>query len=699
MADVMPSAICHLTPAIAMTTRLHTLRSQLTGLRHARASARQLTAWTAVGTAVLWALIGVFVVDFLLQREVAAPQRAILLLIAAAAVAWAWYKYARPLLAVQESEVDMALLVERQQQLDSDLVAAIQFEDDVQGRWGSRQLELAVIDYVGTVGDGIDVYQGFDRSQLNRRLKIFGITAALVTIAGLIFPGYLAAFANRLALGSQHYPSATQIKSLAVNGRNVLIGNGMQPVNIRCAEGRGVEFLLRVEGRLPEKGLARLSARERFEKTDVELTPLTEEQRLLRLQRAEQMVVAAQSSSETDLAGPWFEELASLVQTEAPDPWAQLQLDNQTLSASELGTQVQAKLKDIAQIISGLTSDWPKGAQSGAALYAGQLPRLNEAVRYRVTLGDAYTDPAEIAMIALPAVEATLTPVPPKYAAKTLAAEPTGRQAAVLIGSQVKLAIECTNHKPLKEAWVVIRPASGNQANRYNLKALDGERQKWTLDAASPLDQVNEELRYEIQATDEDGLHLETPIKGSIRIRVDKPPIAVAATVHRVVLPGARPSIQYRAGDDFGLHKLALEVEVERQLAAGVAPMPAGISAADASTDPAPEMKVETTEISLLKASPISVDRLPLADKASINLANLQLDPQRGPLAKGDRLKVVLLAQDDRGGPGETFRSEPIIIEISDDLGVLSAVGEADPQAAQRIDEILKRELGIGEAP
>src|SRR5215218_5670832 len=136
-----------------MTTRLHTLRSQLAGLRQARASARQLTAWTAVGTAVLWALIGVFLVDFFLQREVAAPQRSILLLIAAGAIAWAYYKYARPLLAVQESEVDMALLVERQQQIESDLVAAIQFEDDVQGRWGSRELELAVIDYVGTVGN------------------------------------------------------------------------------------------------------------------------------------------------------------------------------------------------------------------------------------------------------------------------------------------------------------------------------------------------------------------------------------------------------------------------------------------------------------------------------------------------------------------------------------------------------------------
>lgn len=688
-----------------------------------------MTAWAAVGTAVLWALIGVFLVDFFLQREVAAPQRAILLLIAAAAVAWAWYKYARPLLSVRENEVDMALLVERQQQIESDLVAAIQFEDDQQGRWGSRQLELAVIDYVGNVGADIDVYQGFDRSQFRRRATILGVTAVLVLAAGLIFPRHLAAFANRLALGSQHYPSATQIQSLAVNGRNVLT-RGMQPVNIRCAEGRGVEFILRCEGQLPEKGLARLSARERYERTDVELTPLTADERLDRLTRAQSLVTEAQDSPNLDLAGPWFEKLAALVQFEAPQQWAELQLDPQSLSASELGQQTQAKLPEIAQLLKELTSQWPEAGPSDAALYVGQLPRLNEPIRYRVTLGDAYTDAAEIAMIALPTVEATLTPVPPKYAARALKAERAGRQAAVLVGSQVNLSIACTNRKPLKEAWIIVRPASGTQAQRFDLQATDDDRLTWSLagvpplggpagvppsggkkpakagtptpgtPATTPFQNVQEELRYEIQVTDEDGLHLETPIKGSVRIRADKPPIAVASTVHRVVLPNAKPTIQYRAGDDFGLHKLALEVEVERQT--DKYPLSASgesASASDASAEPAQRMDVETTEINLLATSPLTVDKLPLSSKAAINLGNLQLDPKLGPLEKGDRLKVVLVAQDDRGGPGETFRSEPIIIEVSDDLGVLTAVGEADPQAAQRIDDILKRELGIGEAP
>src|SRR4051812_1280272 len=98
-----------------MSTRLHTLRCQLSSLRQVRANARLMTALAAIGIAILWALIVLFVIDFLFQREIQSPQRAILLLIGVAAVAWAWWRYAQPLLAVQESEIDMALMVERQQ--------------------------------------------------------------------------------------------------------------------------------------------------------------------------------------------------------------------------------------------------------------------------------------------------------------------------------------------------------------------------------------------------------------------------------------------------------------------------------------------------------------------------------------------------------------------------------------------------------
>jgi hypothetical protein len=687
-------------------TQLQTLRSQLTGLRQARANARLMSALSAVGTAVLWSLVGVFAIDWLFRREIQAPQRAILLVIAAGIVVWAFRKFALPLLAVHETEVDMALMVERQQQIDSDLVAAIQFEDDVEGRWGSRQLETAVIDYVAHLGPDIDVFQGFNREQLKKRAAAFGITAAVVVLAALLFPGYFAAFMNRLALGSAHYPSATQIRSLAVNGRSVL-SHGLRPENMRCAEGREIEFLVRSTGRLPEAGLARLNSLDHAQRTDVELKPLSRDERLARLHVAQKMIDEARQSSERDFAGPWFEELAALVQFEAPEEWQKLELDAARLSASELNQQVEAKLPDIEQLLEKMTARRAsEGGDSDAALYVGRLPRLNEAVSYRLALGDAYTDPAEIRMIALPAVEARLTPIPPKYAAKAISNEPSGRQAAVLVGSEVRVAIECTNNKRLKEAWMIVR-SSSTPARRYELQPNDKTYTAWSLVGKTPFSQVEEELRYEIQVTDEDGMHLETPIKGSVRIRADKPPVAIASTVHRVVLPTAKPSIQYRVGDDFGIKRLELVVQVERQgaqkpsLSASAESTSSEESAASTVTNGGEEVKLETTHINLLGAGrSVTLERLPLAGKAAVNLAALQLDASRGQLQKGDRLKVVLVAEDDRGtAPGETFRSEPIIIEISDEFGVASAVGEADPQAEQRVTEIIKRQLGIGESP
>jgi hypothetical protein len=714
------------TTTASSRTQLKVLRSQLSGLRRARANARLLSALLAVGTAILWTLAVLFVLDWLFQREMQAPQRAVLILLGIGVVAWAFRHYAMPLLSVRETDIDMALMVERQQQIESDLVAALQFEDDVEGRWGSRQLENAVIDYVAHLGPDIDVYQGFNREQLVRRGTIFGATAAVVVLFALIFPGHVAVFGNRLALGSAHYPSATQIEAVAVNGRNVLVG-GMQPVNIRCAEGRQVEFLVRTTGRLPEVGLARLASKARSQRTQLELKPLTEDQRLARLQKALGMVGDARKSPGLDMGGPWFDELASLVQFELPEEWAKLGVDDPSLSGAELMARVQDQLPALDLMLTRATDAWPSAEAQSVALYQAQLPRLNEAVSYRLSLGDAYTDPADISMIALPAVEARLTPVPPAYAAKALAREQVGRQAAVLTGSEVRLAIECTNKKPLREAWALIRTAGSMQAKRFDLQPTGEGRTSWTLPENTPLASVEEELRYEIQVTDEDGLHLETPIKGSIRIRADKPPIAIASTVHRVVLPTAKPSIQYRAGDDFGLKQLQLVVEVERQGrepaslpsassetsdVSGEAPSPSDSTSAGAvlgssttstsqSGEPAVRQDVETTTINLLASGGVvPLDRLPIAGKATINLATLKLNPQFGPLEKGDRLKVVLVAQDDRGdAPGETFRSEPLVIEVSDEFGVASAVGEADPQAEQRVSEIIKRQLGIGESP
>ena len=66
--------------------------------------------------------------------------------IAIAVGIWAYRKFAAPWLAKRESDIDMALLVERQNKIDSDLVAALQFESPEAKGWGSVRLEDAVID-------------------------------------------------------------------------------------------------------------------------------------------------------------------------------------------------------------------------------------------------------------------------------------------------------------------------------------------------------------------------------------------------------------------------------------------------------------------------------------------------------------------------------------------------------------------------
>ena len=63
-------------------------------------------------------------------------------------------------------------------------------------------------------------------------------------------------------------------------------------------------------------------------------------------------------------------------------------------------------------------------------------------------------------------------------------------------------------------------------------------------------------------------------------------------------------------------------------------------------------------------------------------------------------MRLTLEIQDYRGDqPGETFLSDPLYLEISDESGVFAAILEADEKSEQRLTEIIKRQLGIGESP
>lgn len=670
-------------------TKLATLRSQLTSLRRARALVRAATAGAALVVATLWALVAVLALD--LAFELPAPQRLVVMAIAAGCVFWAAYRFTWPMLQIHESLEDMALLVERQQNIDSDLIAALQFESTAAGNWGSPQLEGAVIDYVAHVGSQLNVFEGFSRKQMVQRAMVLSVTLIALLIGFAVFPSHAFTFVNRLLLGGQHYPTATTIERIMVNQRQVLTERveGCAPRSLKAPQGRPLEFAVFTRGQTPSEASVTLQATGITRtRTQLELKPATREERLGRLRQAVEMLELAAKSDEIDISQPWREHVALLLVFDAPVPAAALAQDIERSALAPLATKVAAQLKGDAPL------------DESKSLYLGQLPRLLESVRYSLTLGDAWTDPAVVTMIPLPTVEPSLRVTPPTYAREEAKPDDGQRQIAVLAGSSVELALHCTNGKRLQSAWVNLRQR--DESRRIELAKRGADDAQWALvdsHGQSPLKNIRDEFRFELQVIDEDGLSLETPIRGSVRIKPDRPPTAAADVVHKVVVPTAEPVIHYRAADDYGISSLKLTAEVERHSNENVAaPEESAIRTPEQATA-ANSAAVEKREFVLHAGpQPLRGEQLPIDARFTLPLSSMRL-------AKGDRLKITLEVVDYRGENearepvGERYQSDPLVLEISDESGVLAAISEADERSEQRLTDIIKRQLGIGESP
>jgi hypothetical protein len=251
-------------------TKLTELRSRLAHLRRRRQLVRWGTAFAGLGLAVLWTLAAAFAIDVTLQMS--KPQRLLTLLAAAGIVVWAARRFTLPWLGHRESDLDVALLVERQQKIDSDLVAALQFETAEARRWGSSQLEQAVVDYVSEFGRGWNVFEGFSLRPATRRAGLLAATVGTLAVAAVFAPQYMAAFLNRFLLGSAHYPTATVIERLLVNGREVPLSPGAL-VTLKSPYGEPLKFEVRAAGVIPAEGRADLRTMAANLETRVDLQP------------------------------------------------------------------------------------------------------------------------------------------------------------------------------------------------------------------------------------------------------------------------------------------------------------------------------------------------------------------------------------------------------------------------------------------
>jgi hypothetical protein len=246
-------------PAMKQNDSLRFLRRRLAGLRRHRQRLRWSTAASGLALAVLWALTGIFALDWCFQRNVDFLQRILLEGVAAAAVLWAVVRFVRPWLGQREDDTEMALLVERQAGIDSDLVAALQFESPDAANWGSPQLERAVIGRVAVEQKNLDVTTALPRKPLMRRLKwlvaIVGLWALLVLVA----PGYVRVFFERLAFGTEHYPTRTTLVSISVNGQTIdLPASDKLTVHVACDQ--PVHFEVATAGSQPSAGRVEIYA-------------------------------------------------------------------------------------------------------------------------------------------------------------------------------------------------------------------------------------------------------------------------------------------------------------------------------------------------------------------------------------------------------------------------------------------------------
>lgn len=565
-----------------MQSKLGTLRSQLSRLRRSRAYVRWGSAICSPIAFALWLLLGAFCCDWSFQLPV--MLRAVVLVAWIGGGVWAIRRFAWPLLAVRESEQDVALLVEHEHNIDTDLVAALQFEQPQAARWGSSRLEQAVVDYVAEFSPSLDVFQGFSYNPLPKRAAVLGVTLLLVAVAVLAFPDHASAFWNRFLLGSAHYPTKTQIERITINGQEV-------PVFSR--------------GAIPQ----------------------------VRIPYGQQIVVEAECGGDVPLMG--FANLSGV--------------------NSDAANRINLA---------------PKATES--TLFAGEISHVADSFRVRFEFGDALSDAAEIVIVPLPLVDLSWTVTPPDYAAATLkSGESDGgaRQLAVLEGSSARLSLVCSN-KLLKSVSLTINggstPVSLVKVGKPDAKGDTGSAE-WTLPPGTIFESIREAIKYEIQVIDEDGLSMEPSITGQIRLRTDRLPRIVASAVTRQVLPAATPRLDYAAGDDFGVARIVAVIQISRE-------------------DGTSRRHELVSKVIDAANQPQTIVR---------GQVPVPLTPYE--LQKGDEVKVTLEVTDWRGTiPGQKGIGESVTFNVTDLNGILAQTGDEDKKTAKQLDEILRRELGIG---
>jgi hypothetical protein len=544
-------------------------------------------------------LLAALVADFLADWTIgfSRGQRLALLIAFVLLGLWALRRFVWPPLLAMESIIDLALQVERRQGIDSDLVAALQFESAEARSWGSAQLETATVEQVAEASPRWKLDPGPTNVRLNRRLGVLAVAAVAIGLASASYPEFASAFLNRFLLGTAHYPTRTTIIRVVINGLEA-VGPEATRAARQIPFGSALKIEVESAGESPDAGELRL--------------------------------VAATGGGATSIP------LVAAERTPADDGLPAVQREQSGASHGQ-------------------------GTASG--FYRAEIARLTENVSFQVFVGDAWTEPALLTVISPPVVSLELEQTPPPYATSAKAARRAAgsRQLSVIEGSAVSVTVRCAN-KALAKAELVIG------SERFALAAQDAEKRVWKLPGNTPLARVAEPVAFDVEIVDADDMTTEQPLHGHIYIEADRPPRVAAAIVTERVLPGAHPGIAWGAADDYGLTEIRLSLQITR-------------------SGGAVEQQTQAVRTVPAGEQPVPVLR-----------GKYVLDLKPFKLSKGDEVRVTLEAVDFRGDqPGTAARSDPLLFTVTDESGILAGLIEADEKSARQLDQIITRQLGIGE--
>jgi hypothetical protein len=197
----------------------------------------------------------------------------------------------------------------------------------------------------------------------------------------------------------------------------------------------------------------------------------------------------------------------------------------------------------------------------------------------------------------------------------------------------------------------------------------DDNGRQWRLPVDStPFERLSEPLNFDVRAVDVDGLSPAELISGHIGVAPDRPPRALIGAVAGKVLPAARPVLSYGAADDYGLSALVLRLQVTHSGG-----------------------EVRSSELPVWKISEGEAPQTALRGRYNLDLGPLGL-------SVGDKVRVTLEARDFRGSQsGTTAESEPVTLQVTDEKGVLAELNESDEKSFRILDELIQRQLGMGE--